>query len=73
MQLLWMVLEKHGVFDLLLEMIKTFHQEIEARSQIDREPLERTEVRNGLRQGCTVVPTLFNLYVRVMKDRWLEK
>ena len=35
--------------------------------------LDAIEVKNGLRQGCTMVPTLFNLYACVVIEEWLEK
>ena len=31
---------------------------------------EEFEVRNGLRQGCTLVPTLFNIYISVVAANW---
>ena len=33
---------------------------------------EMLEVTNGLRQGCTMAPTLFNMYACVVLERWLE-
>ena len=30
------------------------------------------EVNNGLRQGCTRAPTLFNLYAEVVAENWTE-
>ena len=35
--------------------------------------LDEIEVTNGLRQGCTMAPTLFNMYACVVLERWLEK
>ena len=40
---------------------------------VDEELLDRIEVKNGLRQGCTLAPTIFNLYACVVIERWLEK
>ena len=28
-------------------------------------------MKNGLRQGCTMAPTLFNLYACVVAESWL--
>ena len=38
---------------------------------MEGELLEEIEVDNGLRQGCTMVPTLFNLYACVVTESWL--
>ena len=51
---LWTVLGKIGVPEVLLEIIKSFHLEMEARIEVDEELLDRIEVKNGLRQGCTL-------------------
>ena len=29
-------------------------------------------MNNGLRQGCTMAPTLFNLYASVVAEKWTE-
>ena len=46
---------------------------MKARLRVDGEMLEETEVANGLRQGCTMAPTLFNLYACVVAERWLDR
>ena len=52
---------------------RSFHEAMEARVRVGGELLDEIEVRNGLRQGCTMAPTLFNLYACVVAERWLEK
>ena len=39
----------------------------------DEEMPDEIEVANGLRQGCTMAPTLFNMYACVVLERWIEK
>ena len=70
---MWMVLRKMGVPDVLVEIIKSFHSDMKARVRLDGELLEEIEVTNGLRQGCTMAPSLFNLYACAVADRWTER
>ena len=46
--------------DLLVDIIRSFHSGMKARIRVDGELLEKIEVNNDLRQGCTMAPTLFN-------------
>ena len=41
---------------------------MKARLRIDGEMLEEIEVANSLRQGCTMAPTLFNLYACIVAE-----
>ena len=70
---LWIALQKLGVPDDLITLIKSFHQDMKARLRVDGEMLEEIEVANGLRQGCTMAPTLFNIYACVVAERWLDR
>ena len=45
----------------LVELVKSFHDGTRATIRVDGELLEEFEVTNGLRQGCTMATTLFNL------------
>ena len=65
---LGIALWKLGVPDDLITLIKSFHQDIKARLRVDGNLLEEIEVANGLRHGCTMVPTLFNLYACVVAE-----
>ena len=71
---LWRVLQKLGVPDDVIELIRSFHEGMKARVCIDGEPLEEEiSVDNGLRQGCTLAPTLFNLYACVVVEQWAKR
>ena len=69
---MWVALRKLGVPDLLVNIIRSFHTNMEARIRVDGELLEEIEVNNGLRQGCTMAPTPFNLYAGVVAEKWME-
>ena len=43
------------------------------RIGVDGELLEEIDVENGLRQGCTLAPTLFNPYACAMAERWVDR
>ena len=37
-----------------------------AEVRVDATTMERLKVKNGLRQGCTLAPTLFSIYFSAM-------
>ena len=59
-QALWKVLEKCEVPPKLLSLVKSCHEGMCAEVRVGSTTTEEFEVRNGLRQGCTLAPTLFN-------------
>ena len=68
---LWLAFKKLGIPTLLVELIKSFHEGMKA--QVLEVPEEQITVVNGLRQGCTMAPTLFNLYGCIVAERWKER
>ena len=70
---LWLVLLKLGAPETLVELVQSFHDIMEATVRVDGELLEEYEATNGLRQGCMMAPTLFNLYACVVAERWAER
>ena len=58
-QALWKVLEKYGVPEKMLNVVKSLHEGMHAEVRVGSTVTDRFEVRNGLRQGCTLAPTLF--------------
>ena len=60
---LWMVLEKFGVPPRMLDIIRSLHNGMSASVRVRGGVSEAFDVRNGLRQGCTLAPLLFNFVV----------
>ena len=59
-----------GVPD-IIDIIRSFHDNMNASIRVDGELLEEIEV--GFRQGCSMAPTLFNLYACVVGERWRSR
>ena len=71
---MWRVLEKLGVPGEVVKLVRSFHDGMKARVSINGELLkEEIDVENGLRQGCTLASTLFNLYACLVMERWTER
>ena len=70
---LWKVLAKLGVPEVLVNIVRSFHSNMNSEIRLDGELLEGIGVNNGLRQGCTIAPTLFNLYSCAVTERWLSR
>ena len=68
-----MALRKLGAPDVQVDIVRSFHSNMVARIRVDGELLEEIGMSNGLRQGCTMAPALFNLYACVVAERWTER
>ena len=67
---LWQVLKKYGVPPVMLSLIRSFHDDMTAVVRVSGGTTDEINIRNGLRQGCTIVPVLFNLYFAAMVACW---
>ena len=67
---LWLVLGKLGIPPTLLSLIRSLHVDMRARVRLSGRLTEDIYVNNGLRQGCTLAPTLFNLYFAAVMSSW---
>ena len=70
---LWRVLEKAGVPPRLLSIVQSFHTSMQATICVDGDRLDPFAVRNGLRQGCSMAPTLFNIFMWAVFQRWYAR
>ena len=67
---LWCVLEKYGVPLTMVSVIRSFHKDKTAMVRVGNDLTEDIEVTNGLKKGCTLAPTLFNLYFSAVVACW---
>ena len=70
---MWRALEKLGIPDRVINIIRSFHEGMHARVRVGEETLEEFSVENGLRQGCTMAPVLFNLYACLVVEQCLQE
>ena len=67
------MLEKYGVPPTMLSVIKSLHEGMTAVVRVGDSCTDGIEVTNGLRQGCTLAPILFNLYFSAMVRCWRSR
>ena len=72
-QALWMVLHKYGILSLLVKRIQSLHEGMKAEARVEGSTTLVIEVNNGLRQGCKVAPSLFNLYFNLVIEEWRKR
>ena len=65
---LWEAMEKRGVREGLRERVKEIYRETTSRVKVGREIGEEFWTSKGLRQGCPLSPTLFNLLIADVEE-----
>ena len=70
---LWKALRKLGIPESIINIIRSFHENMKAQIRTNGKLLKEIAVDNGLRQGCSMAPTLFNLYACLVVERWKER
>lgn len=69
----WRVLKKVGVPPTMLNIIRSFHDNMKAEVRVGDMVTHSIRVRNGLWQGCTLAPVLFNLYFNAVMACWRSR
>ena len=59
---LWLVLTKFGFPDKIVALIQSLHEGMKARVTMFGKLSEEFDIKNGLRQGCVLAPSLLNVY-----------
>ena len=72
-QALWAVLRKYGIPPPLVNIIQSLHDGMKAEVTVNGATTDSIDVTNGLRQGCTIAPTLFNLYFNLVIAEWRRR
>ena len=62
-QLLWSVLSKFGCPNQFLAVLREFHEGMTARVLVGGQESESFLVTVGVKQGCVLVPVIFNLFL----------
>ena len=70
---MWLALAKLGLPISTIQLIQSFHQDMQATIQLDGNSLDPIAAENGLRQGCCMALVLFNLYACLFVKRWVER
>ena len=70
---LWQVLEKCGIPPRMLSVIRSLHNGMYAAVRTGGGTTDKISVTSGLRQGCTLAPSLFNIYFSAMVNSWRPK
>ena len=57
----------------MLSIIKSLDEGVQAEVRVEASVSDGFEVTNGLRQGCTLTPTLFNIYFSAVMASWNDE
>ena len=63
---LWRIMEKFGCPSKFINMVRQFHDGMQARVLDDGDCSEAFPVTNGVKQGCVLAPTLFSMMFTAM-------
>ena len=72
-EILWEKLKKKGVKGKLLKMVKGIYKNTENEVITEEGLTERFRTERGVRQGCPMSPTIFNVYIEDLDEVWEKR
>ena len=72
-QALWKVLRLYGVHSKLIALLDDLHSGTDAAVRMDGKLGSRFRVSSGVRQGCVIAPSLFNIFIDLVIKKALSR
>ena len=70
----WKILQEMGIPDYLICLLRNLYASQEAQVRIGHGTTDWFQIGKGVRQGCILLPCLFNLYAEyIMRNARLEE
>ena len=73
MNKLWEILDGLAINTSLIEAIKSLYEGSSSKTKIGNLITKGFKVTKGLRQGCSLSPTLFKIYLEKMLRNWKRR
>jgi hypothetical protein len=70
---LWHALALYGVHDKLIRLLQDLHTDNMSRVRLDGQVGTEFKVTSGVRQGCVIAPTLFNVFIDMVVRKALSR
>jgi len=70
---LWKVLGQYGIPEVMINLLRSLHNGMEAEVTISSLTSPSFRVTNGLHQGCTIAPILFALCLNCVIECWWDR
>jgi hypothetical protein len=70
---LWKALEHYNISKSIIRAIKGLHEKSFTKIKIGKQLSSGFYITKGLRQECSLSPTLFKLYIQNVSENWQKK